>query len=99
MAMCEPFWDPNFARRHQFESINNFRNRSRLLIYFAFDDCRGGPMCPPSDGRTRGCAPTGFTPCTLAKNKVRLEGVEKSEFYLLTEPTEIQARAFELLEV
>lgn len=36
---------------------------------------------------------------TLAKNRVRTAGVTPSEFYLLTRPTEVQRRAFELLGV
>jgi len=34
---------------------------------------------------------------TLAKNLVRTEGDPPAEFYLLTQPTELQARAFKLL--
>jgi hypothetical protein len=34
---------------------------------------------------------------TLAKNLVRTEGNPPAEFYLLTQPTKLQARAFELL--
>jgi hypothetical protein len=36
---------------------------------------------------------------TLAKNRVRLVGSEPCEFYMLTRPTELQARALELLGV
>ena len=35
---------------------------------------------------------------TLAKNRVRTEGNPPAEFYLLTQLTELQARAFELLD-
>ena len=36
---------------------------------------------------------------TLAKNRIRLVGSERGEFYMLTRPTQLQARAFELLGV
>jgi hypothetical protein len=36
---------------------------------------------------------------TLAKNRIRLVGSEPCEFYMLTRPTEIQARALQLLGV
>jgi hypothetical protein len=36
---------------------------------------------------------------TLAKNRVRLVGSLQCEFYMLTRPTELQARALELLGV
>ncbi len=36
---------------------------------------------------------------TLAKNRIRLPGNETCEFYMLTRPTELQARALELLGV
>jgi len=36
---------------------------------------------------------------TLAKNRVRLVGSQPCEFYMLTRPTELQARALELLGV
>jgi hypothetical protein len=34
---------------------------------------------------------------TLAKNRVRTSGAESAEFYMLTRPTPLQQRAFELL--
>jgi len=34
---------------------------------------------------------------TLAKNRIRIAGNEQSEFYMLTRPTQLQARVFELL--
>jgi len=36
---------------------------------------------------------------TLAKNRIRLAGNEPCEFYRLTRPTELQARALQLLGV
>jgi len=36
---------------------------------------------------------------TLAKNRVRVPGCPESEFYILTQPTPLQSRAFDLLDV
>jgi hypothetical protein len=51
------FWGSKLTRKRAFSSTRSQVALGNESIFF----CRGGPMCPPSGWRTRGCAPSGHS--------------------------------------